>query len=80
MSRKQAGPHEVARWNIKNPVGTAVLYWPYMRVGRSMVARTRLPARILSNGDAVVWVKDREEPIRLFNVDVMAPELAAVTP
>lgn len=58
---------KVQRWNENHPIGTAVHFWAYMRIGEPRVGRTRSPAHVLA-GRPVVWIDGWAGPVALTHV------------
>jgi len=60
------------QFNEKYPVGTKVLYWPWVREGEDGIpSETRSEAWALGNGDPVVKVNGKSGGILLTHVEVL---------
>ena len=77
-ARRPMGPVAVNAWNLRHPVGSEVVYWPFARIGEGVLSKVRLPARILSSGHAVVWVEGRADAIALSHVEAFKSASAEV--
>lgn len=68
------------QFNEKYPVGTKVLYWPWVREGKDGIpSSTRTPAWTLGNGDPLVSVYGKAGGILLTHIEVL-PEAPIKAP
>jgi len=66
----------VARFNLLHPVGTPVLYRPVLEQDETRLTRTREPAWMLGDHNAVVMVEGVAGCVSLWHVEVAPAEEA----
>lgn len=71
-NKRERAEEAAAAFNKKHPSGTAVHFWPGIRVAEPQTSRTRGEAWALPSVDAVVRVEGRAGGIALSHIEVIA--------
>lgn len=58
-------------FNAAHAIGTAVLFWPGMKLGEGRISRTRTPSWTIGDNDAVVSVEGYPGGIALTHIEVL---------
>lgn len=64
-ARIALGEKRAAAWNVSNPIGTPVRYWPVLGDPHHVESKTRSEAWVLGDGTPVVSIAGRSGGVHL---------------